>query len=540
MSTPSQRPQRPLLTVALVVRDAAQLLAQTLSCVDRIADELLLVDTGSADQTRHVAQQYGAHIVERPWDDDFSAARNLGLQHAVGRWVWWLDAGETIAPEQADELRKFVIECADPAHAYMLLIEAPSEIGGPPCERVGRVRLMPRRAGLCFAGRLNENLEESLNQLGMTVETLEWAIRRPVCDRDANVIRDKAQRDLRIAQIDMVSGPLTPHVALAAGHAAARLGQTERAVDFFRRVVEQGTAGSSVVLDAYYGWLAALEGDPAGSEPQIAACLRGLDDYPLDAQLLCGMGSYMLQQNRLDLAARAFRVAVEHGRIDRAAWHVTDLHRSAVICLSLSLQLAGDEREAEKVLLKALDRDSGAERLRRQLLQLYVKLGDSDAAMATFELLPKHLPGREPLRSAVRGGLLAVQRDWAAAEPYLKTAYAAGCREPLCLRWLAATLAAEGNVQEAIVVLREWQESEPLNLEAASQLRHFLGAESAVPSTPDATQVRLPVPAVGGSRHIRIDAGSVVPPAQVPVPIQPSTTGNPAPKTPSSTPSSTV
>src|SRR5436190_5783574 len=84
----------PRLSVAMIVRSCQEELAATLRSVRDLADELVILDTGSTDGTREVASQFAALVIQQPWQDDFAAARNACLKHVSGEWVLWLDAGE--------------------------------------------------------------------------------------------------------------------------------------------------------------------------------------------------------------------------------------------------------------------------------------------------------------------------------------------------------------------------------------------------------------------------------------------------------------
>jgi tetratricopeptide (TPR) repeat protein len=83
-----------LLSAALIVRDEERCLARCLTSLQGIVDEIVLVDTGSVDRTVEIASEFDAKILHRPWDGDFSAARNLGLDHVQGEWVLYIDADE--------------------------------------------------------------------------------------------------------------------------------------------------------------------------------------------------------------------------------------------------------------------------------------------------------------------------------------------------------------------------------------------------------------------------------------------------------------
>src|SRR5262245_37269575 len=85
------------LSAALIVRDEEAHLADCLATVSRIADEIVVVDTGSRDCTPDIARAYGARVVARPWADDFSQARNAALECATGAWILYVDADERVA-----------------------------------------------------------------------------------------------------------------------------------------------------------------------------------------------------------------------------------------------------------------------------------------------------------------------------------------------------------------------------------------------------------------------------------------------------------
>ena len=70
-----------------------------------IPSELIIVDTGSTDQTKEIARKYTSKVYDFKWINDFSAARNETLKHASGEWYMYLDADEWI--EDCRELIAF-------------------------------------------------------------------------------------------------------------------------------------------------------------------------------------------------------------------------------------------------------------------------------------------------------------------------------------------------------------------------------------------------------------------------------------------------
>jgi tetratricopeptide (TPR) repeat protein len=85
-----------LVSAALIVRDEERSLGACLASLEGLADEVVVVDTGSTDRSKDIAIQAGARVYERPWTGDFSAARNYALDRAQGDWIFYIDADERV------------------------------------------------------------------------------------------------------------------------------------------------------------------------------------------------------------------------------------------------------------------------------------------------------------------------------------------------------------------------------------------------------------------------------------------------------------
>jgi len=83
----------------MIVKDEEANLARCLDSARDVVDEIIIVDTGSHDNTVSIAQSYEAKVFYHEWDDNFSAARNVSLDHATGEWIFILDADEVLAQE---------------------------------------------------------------------------------------------------------------------------------------------------------------------------------------------------------------------------------------------------------------------------------------------------------------------------------------------------------------------------------------------------------------------------------------------------------
>ncbi len=235
-----------------------------------------------------------------------------------------------------------------------------------------------------------------MKNAGVGVDVLECAVQCAAIGADEQ--RARARRQLNLANLALTESGEQATMLLARAEALAQLDRPHEAGQVYRRAIDLALSGSSEMLEAYYGLLTAMDADPMAAERQIATCLEALEIFPLDSQLLCGMGSYLLRFGRLDLAARSYEMAVVHGRVDPATWHLADLADVAVVCWSLVLQLTGDAKQAEAVLESALADRPDSLRLRRQLIELQIKTGRERKALAQCKSLPEEMPFRADAR----------------------------------------------------------------------------------------------------------------------------------------------
>ena len=94
------------ISLCMIVKDEEAVLKRCLESAKEIADEMIVVDTGSRDQTREIAEKEGARVYQFPWIDDFAAARNFSFSQAVMDYCLWLDADDVLLPEDRRRLQK--------------------------------------------------------------------------------------------------------------------------------------------------------------------------------------------------------------------------------------------------------------------------------------------------------------------------------------------------------------------------------------------------------------------------------------------------
>lgn len=148
--------QPPSLSACLIVRDEADNLPRCLRSLEGVVDEIVVVDTGSVDDTADIARRAGAKVFSFPWCDDFSAARNESIGHASGDWILWIDGDDELQQRSPDTLRQL---CAQlPPDADGLWLEVRSAIDKDRDSRwvTRQWRVFRNHAGIRFLGRIHE------------------------------------------------------------------------------------------------------------------------------------------------------------------------------------------------------------------------------------------------------------------------------------------------------------------------------------------------------------------------------------------------
>ncbi len=94
------------VSVCMIVKDEERVLRRCLDSLKGLAEELIIVDTGSSDTTKQIAAEYTDKIYDLEWKDDFSAARNYSFSKASMEYIYVADADEVI---DEDNRQRFLL-----------------------------------------------------------------------------------------------------------------------------------------------------------------------------------------------------------------------------------------------------------------------------------------------------------------------------------------------------------------------------------------------------------------------------------------------
>ena len=109
------------ISACYIVKNEEKNLKLSLDSLKSQVDEIVIVDTGSTDNTIEIAKSYGAKVIETEWQDDFSTPRNIAIDNASGDWIVFIDADEYFSNDTIKNIRS-VIEQAEKNHKWGLII----------------------------------------------------------------------------------------------------------------------------------------------------------------------------------------------------------------------------------------------------------------------------------------------------------------------------------------------------------------------------------------------------------------------------------
>jgi predicted O-linked N-acetylglucosamine transferase (SPINDLY family)/GT2 family glycosyltransferase len=288
---------RPKVSLCMIVRNEEDNLPACLGSAADLVDEVIVVDTGSADGTKEVAARFGARVFDFPWCDSFAAARNESLRHANGGWVFWLDADDRLDEDNRGKLRALLAGLADENVAYSMKCLCLPDASGT-ATVVDHVRLFRNLPGVRWEFRVHEQILPAVRRAGGQVRWADVVIRHAGY-QDPALRRRKLDRDLRLLRLEDQEHPGQPFTLFNLGSVYQELGRHAEAVPLLRRSLALSHPADSIVRKLY-ALLAGSHRQLGQAEEALACCREGLGVCPGDPELLFVQA--VLLRERGDLA----------------------------------------------------------------------------------------------------------------------------------------------------------------------------------------------------------------------------------------------
>ncbi|MCM1367607.1 MAG: glycosyltransferase [Roseburia sp.] len=144
------------LSLCMIVKNESEVLARALGNARMYADEIIIADTGSSDNTVEIAKKYADAVYDFEWADDFSAARNFVASKATGDYWMWLDADDIVPDDAAAAIGRLMRKLSPSVDIVMLPYVLGLDERGKPLYSYYRERIIKNRNGYFWSGRVHE------------------------------------------------------------------------------------------------------------------------------------------------------------------------------------------------------------------------------------------------------------------------------------------------------------------------------------------------------------------------------------------------
>lgn len=467
---------RPIISLCMIVRNEEANLPACLATVAGLVQELVIVDTGSTDRTREIAAAAGAKVVDFPWVDDFSAARNEAIRHATGAWIFSLDADDRLDDEnrrRAGQLFSALSIEASPGMPMAFLMQCASRLqpSSPTATVVDQVRLFRNHPDIRWEFRTHEQIMAAIQRLGGAIQRSDVVIEH-IGYYDPQQRRAKAERNLRLLELEHADRPEDPFVLFNLGVTYYGWGRVADALPVLEKCLAHSERGF-YLFGKLYALLVRTHRDLGHVQEALAVCRAGRAREPADIELLFLEATMLRSQGDLAGAEARYRQLLEsraarslsavdlslcghkarhnlagilrqQGRIAEAEvqWRsaLTEQPDYGPACLSLGELYASQGRAADLESLAEHAARIPSLVVETAVLRALVWMMRRDFVTAR-QVLHEAI-GRFPqalnLREALAQALLHEGRDWAAAEQALRDILAISPNHPQAQRDLAA------------------------------------------------------------------------------------------------------
>lgn len=295
------------LSLCMIVKNEEQTLARCLDCMAGLADEIIIVDTGSTDRTKEIAAAYTDKIFDFVWKDDFAAARNFSFAQAAKDFCMWLDADDVITKKEQEKLRRMKDRLTDSTDVVMMKYVTAFDAANRPVFYFYRERIVKNNGRFLWKGRVHEAIEPEGKVMYSDVSIWHKKEKNPDTGRNLRIYENmlKAQE------------AFGPREQFYYGRELYEHGKWKEAAAAFETFLqsEEGFLENRIEACRQLAGCRKQEGDLKGSYRALVESF--CYDVPR-AEICCDLGGMFFQANLLKQAVFWYERALEAGKREQS------------------------------------------------------------------------------------------------------------------------------------------------------------------------------------------------------------------------------
>jgi glycosyltransferase involved in cell wall biosynthesis len=235
-----------IISLCMIVKNEEKILGRCLESVQGFVDEVILIDTGSSDNTKKIANQYNCTIIDFPWVQDFAAARNASLQHATGKWILVLDADEYLDADLAtkEKLRQRLssLTYTEPFGFVLPIINIMGDSSNNQFLRSSATRLFPNLPEIRYERPIHEQLRYKGRFLHTSELEIPFTILHTGYKQETVQEKNKSKRNMEIFQSIMDKGQkLDPYFCFTLANEHRSVKDHKKAEYYYQKAISKAS-----------------------------------------------------------------------------------------------------------------------------------------------------------------------------------------------------------------------------------------------------------------------------------------------------------
>lgn len=210
------------LNLVMIVKNEERSLERCLKAAKPLVDQVIIADTGSSDRTAEIARSMGAVVVNFPWVNDFSAARNFALSHSDADWNLVLDADEYLRPCRRHTLEKALKSRKGVWLGGLTRYDSYEDENGISQSTSVLPRVLPRGVG--YEGIIHEQPEGDYPCFTLPLSA----------DHDGYLVADKGERNLPYLEEAVQQNPEDGYYQFQLASTLRNLKRLDESLKYFR------------------------------------------------------------------------------------------------------------------------------------------------------------------------------------------------------------------------------------------------------------------------------------------------------------------
>jgi glycosyltransferase involved in cell wall biosynthesis len=304
------------ISACLIVKNEADNIGKCLNSLKDISNEIIVVDTGSTDNTVEIAQSYGAKVYYYQWDENFSNAKNYALDRATGDWIIFLDADEYFEANTQKHL-----------HSALKHISPNKKIDAILCKiinievKTGRaisenptIRIFRGKSGIRYDGAIHEQpLKYGKTLISANITDVSFVIYHT--GYSITIMPEKVHRNLRILESEIEKNNITnlTYYYMSSSHYV--LGNYEEAIKYGHLSLEHPELKNTIM--AYLPYVIIVKSmlqlkDKYAFEEIEKLVDEALALYPTHPEIWFVRGLSKIAQNDIFGTIESYRKALEY------------------------------------------------------------------------------------------------------------------------------------------------------------------------------------------------------------------------------------